>query len=82
MTLRFRTARGVGRLVPLEPGVPRTVEFGVCSRGPWSLTFSSSSRGFVGNRVVSAQSTEPEVVPSSCTNPQPSTPATAEGQPA
>jgi hypothetical protein len=82
MTLRFRTARGVGRLVQLEPGSPRTVEFGVCSSGPWSLTFSSSSRGFVGNRIVSAQSSEPELVPTHCANPLPSTPPVQEGQPA
>jgi hypothetical protein len=82
MTLRFQTGRRPARFVHLRPGVPRTVAFDVCSRGPWAVTFASNSRGFVGNRVVSAQSTEPQIVRGSCEHPQASTGAIQEGQPA
>ena len=66
MTIRFETAGGAPRQVRLLPGVPQRVRFDACSRGPWTLTFSSDSRGFVGSRIVSAQATEPTVVPGSC----------------
>jgi hypothetical protein len=55
--------------VRLRPGVPTAVEFEACARGRWQLTFVSDSRGFVGNRVVSALSTEPVFVPGSCRRP-------------
>jgi hypothetical protein len=62
MTMRFDS-----REVRLLPGVRRVVEFDVCSRGLWQLTFASSSRGFVGSRVVGAFSAaEPEFVPGPC----------------
>jgi hypothetical protein len=61
MVMRFRT-KDRTRDVRLLPGIPKLVEFQVCSRGPWAVSFVSSSRGFVGSRVVSAQSTEPEVM--------------------
>jgi hypothetical protein len=70
MVMRFRT-RDRTRDIRLVPGIPKVVEFQVCSRGPWAVAFSSSSRGFVGSRVVSAQSTEPEVLPGSCDRPAP-----------
>jgi hypothetical protein len=70
MVMRFRTSDRT-RDVRLLPGIPKLVEFQVCSRGPWAVTFVSSSRGFVGSRVVSAQSTEPQVVRGSCRRPAP-----------
>jgi hypothetical protein len=82
MTLRFQSGGGATRFVQLDPGVPRAVEFDVCSSGPWTLTFGSNSRGFVGNRVVSAQSTEPEVVLSGCKSWRPGTSTFRSGQPA
>jgi hypothetical protein len=66
MTIRFETATGARRQVRLLPGIPTAVEFEACSRGRWELTFVSDSRGFVGNRVVSALATEPVFVPRSC----------------
>ncbi len=67
MTIRFQEPGGKPpRAVRLVPGRPETVTFDVCSRGPWSLTYSSNVRGFVGSRVVSAQATEPRVVSTSC----------------
>ena len=70
MTIRFLASRGERRDVRLRPGVPETVEFEACSVGRWELTFVSDSRGFVGNRVVSAQSSEPVFVPSACRRPR------------
>jgi hypothetical protein len=67
MTLRFQTPGDPPRRIRLLPGIPQPVRFEVCSRGPWVLTFASDSRGFVGSRIVSAQATEPTVVPGSCT---------------
>jgi hypothetical protein len=52
--------------VRLEPGRPQTVTFEVCSTGPWHMTYTSSVRGFVGSRVVSAQATEPRIVSIHC----------------
>jgi hypothetical protein len=52
--------------VRLFPGVPTAVEIAVCARGRWQLTFVADSRGFVGNRVVSARATEPLFVPGTC----------------
>jgi hypothetical protein len=69
MTIRFDDGRGRHKDVRLQPGVARAVEFEVCSRGRWQLTFAANSRGFVGNRVVSARSTEPLFVPGSCARP-------------
>jgi hypothetical protein len=66
MTLRFQTPGGSPRRVRLLPGIPEPVRFEACSRGPWVLTFTSDSRGFVGSRIVSAQATEPTVVPGAC----------------
>jgi hypothetical protein len=66
MTLRFQAIDGARQDVRLLPGVPRSVELEVCSRGPWRVMFVSNSRGFVGDRVVSARSTEPVFVPGSC----------------
>jgi hypothetical protein len=68
MTMRFEPSGGATRVVQLLPGVPRTVELTACSRGPWAVSFTSSSRGFVGSRVVSAQSSEPLVTPADCTS--------------
>jgi hypothetical protein len=48
------------------PGVATPVELSVCSRGPWHASFLSSSRGFVGSRVVSALSTVPKLVLGPC----------------
>jgi hypothetical protein len=67
MTIRFQTQGRPPRLVRLRPGVPQPVSFAVCSHGPWVLTFTSSSRGFVGSRIVSAQATEPVVERGACT---------------
>jgi hypothetical protein len=66
MTIRFRPAGGVPRQVRLVPGIPQRVRFEACSRGPWVVSFVSDSRGFVGSRIVSAQATEPAVVPGTC----------------
>jgi hypothetical protein len=67
MRIRFQEP---GREQPLDvrlaPGRPQTVAFEICSRGPWYMTYTSSVRGFVGSRVVSAQATEPRIVPTSC----------------
>jgi hypothetical protein len=66
MTIRFLSSDGARRDLRLLPGVPQPIEFQACSRGRWQLTFVSDSRGFVGNRVVSAQATEPLFVPGAC----------------
>jgi hypothetical protein len=67
MTIRFQEPGGKRpRDVRLAPGRSQTVTFDVCSRGPWYTTYSSSVRGFVGSRVVSAQATEPRMVSTSC----------------
>jgi hypothetical protein len=71
MVIRFLSSHGERRDVRLLPGVPKAVEFEACSVGRWHLTFVSDSRGFVGNRVVSAQATEPVFVPASCRRPRP-----------
>ena len=55
MTIRLQEPGRPALDVPLVPGRPETVVFDVCSRGSWQLTYSSSMRGFVGSRVVSAQ---------------------------
>jgi hypothetical protein len=65
MTMSFQS-RTETRRVALQPGVPRTVSLDVCSQGPWSVTFTSSSRGFVGSRIVSALSGEPHFTPGAC----------------
>lgn len=66
MTIRFQPAGGLPRQVRLLPGNPQRVRFEACSRGPWVLSFASDSRGFVGSRIVSAQASEPRVVPGTC----------------
>ncbi|HET9324742.1 MAG TPA: hypothetical protein VFO03_12760 [Gaiellaceae bacterium] len=66
MTIRFQAGEGRARDVRLEPGVPRTVAFDVCSRGPWHVTYVSSVRGFVGTRVVSARAGEARLTPTAC----------------
>ena len=66
MTIRLQEPGRRPLDVPLVPGRPRTVAFDVCSRGAWQMTYGSTLRGFVGTRVVSAQSTEPRVSPISC----------------
>jgi hypothetical protein len=66
MTIRFQPAGSTSRNVRLLPGIPQRVRFEACSRGPWVLTFTSDSRGFVGSRIVSAQATEPTVVRGAC----------------
>lgn len=66
MTMRFETKGGGVREVQLMPGVATPVELSVCSRGPWHASFLSSSRGFVGSRVVSALSTVPKLVLGPC----------------
>lgn len=65
MTVRFHSEAGA-QDVRLLPGVSRAVELEVCARGRWHVTFVADSRGFVGNRVVSARSTEPLFVPGTC----------------
>jgi hypothetical protein len=67
MTIRFREA-GASRPrdLRLEPGRPETISFEVCSSVPWHVTYTSSVRGFVGTRVVSAQANAPQVVPIAC----------------
>jgi hypothetical protein len=76
MIMRFQAGTDAPRDVRLLPGIPQRVELQVCSRGRWQLVFVSSSRGFVGSRVVSAQSTEPEFVRGDCAAPTPSPPST------
>jgi hypothetical protein len=66
MTIRFTEPGKRAREVRLEPGRPETVTFDVCSRAAWHVTYLSSVRGFVGNRVVSAQASEPRVAPIAC----------------
>ena len=67
MTMRFQEPGGKRpQDLRLAPGRPQTITFEVCSRGPWHVTYTSSARGLVGSRVVSAQATEPRVAPSSC----------------
>jgi hypothetical protein len=67
MTIRFQEAGGKRpRDLRLAPGRPRTIAFDVCSSAPWQVTYTSSVRGFVGSRVVSAQSSQPQVAPIRC----------------
>jgi len=66
MTIRLQEPGRRPLEVPLVPGRPETVAFDVCSRGSWQMTYSSTMRGFVGSRVVSARSTEPRISPISC----------------
>ena len=66
MTIRLQEPGRPALDVPLVPGRSETVVFDVCSRGSWQLTYSSSMRGFVGSRVVSARSSEPRVSPIAC----------------
>ena len=66
MTMRFDEPGRRSRNVRLVPGRPETVVFRICSLGPWHMTYRSNIRGFVDTRVVSAQSTEPQVAPTSC----------------
>ena len=66
MTIRLQEPGRRPLEVPLVPGRPETVTFDVCSRGSWQMTYSSTMRGFVGSRVVSARSTEPRISPISC----------------
>jgi hypothetical protein len=66
LTLRFQEPGKRTRDVRLEPGRPQTVNFEVCSRGAWYVTYLSSARGFVGTRVVSAQASEARVSPLAC----------------
>ncbi|MDP9491210.1 MAG: hypothetical protein M3P42_03280, partial [Actinomycetota bacterium] len=66
MTVRFQEPGKRPRDVRLVAGQPEKVVLDVCSRGAWHMTYSSSVRGFVDSRVVSAQSTEPRVAPISC----------------
>jgi hypothetical protein len=74
MTIRFQEAGDRRpRDVRLEPGRPREVAFEVCSRGPWVVAYTSSVRGFVGSRVVSAQASEPRVSAARCSGPSPVT---------
>ncbi len=76
MTVRFKEAGGNRpRDLRLTPGRPKAISFDVCSSAPWHVTYSSSARGLVGNRVVSAQSSEPRVVPISCSPAVSRTPA-------
>jgi hypothetical protein len=66
MTIRLQEPGRSPLDVPLVAGRSETVVFDVCSRGSWQMTYSSSMRGFVGSRVVSAQSSEPRISPISC----------------
>jgi hypothetical protein len=66
MTIRFQEPGKRPQDLRLAPGRPETVTFEVCSSGPWQVTYTSSVRGLVGSRVVSAQATEPRAVPISC----------------
>jgi hypothetical protein len=66
MTVRLQEPGRPPLDVPLVPGRPETVVFDVCSRGSWQMTYSSSMRGFVGSRVVSAQASEPRISPIAC----------------
>jgi hypothetical protein len=67
MTIRFQEAGDKrSRDLRLVPGHPATISFEVCSSVPWHVTYTSSVRGLVGSRVVSAQSSEPRVVPFAC----------------
>jgi hypothetical protein len=63
MTIRFRGRDVFLPEVRLEPGVPQAVALPYCTRGVWRLPFEASSHGFVGSRVVSAHSSEPELLP-------------------
>ena len=70
MTIRFHEPGDRRpRDVRLEPGRPREVAFEVCSRGPWVVAYTSSVRGFIGSRVVSAQASEPRVSAAECSHP-------------
>jgi hypothetical protein len=66
MTIRLQERGRRPLEVPLVPGRLETVTFDVCSRGAWQMTYSSTVRGFVGSRVVSARSTEPRISPIPC----------------
>jgi hypothetical protein len=67
MTIRFQEAGARRpRDLRLTPGRPETISFDVCSSVPWHVTYTSSVRGFVGTRVVSAHAGEPHVVPIAC----------------
>jgi hypothetical protein len=66
MSIRFEERGKRPRVVRLTPGRPETITFHVCSSRPWHVTYTSSLRGFVGSRVVSAQAGEPKVVAAAC----------------
>ncbi|HEX7256314.1 MAG TPA: hypothetical protein VF236_10340 [Gaiellaceae bacterium] len=68
LTIRFTETGRRAQEVRLEPGRPQTVTFDVCSRAAWHVTYLASVRGFVGNRVVSAQASEPLVSRIACSS--------------
>src|SRR5688500_6828228 len=62
ITLRFRSPNMPRpAVVALRAGERRVVSFAACSRGPWSLSYVSDVRGFLGGRIVSAHSGDPVV---------------------
>ena len=76
VTLRF-TPKGLPPVtVRLRAGERRTISFPVCSRGPWFVSFVADDRGFVGGRIVSAQSGQPRLVGTGCAE----TPPPAKGE--
>jgi hypothetical protein len=52
--IRF-TARGVDRLLHVQPGKRVALRFHVPGGGPWSLHFKSSKQGYLGDRAVSVR---------------------------
>lgn len=59
VTMRFDMPDGSRRRVLLEPGVAQVVRIPVCAAGAWKVPYSSSVRGFLAGRVVSARSSRP-----------------------
>jgi hypothetical protein len=66
MTIRFKEPGRSAVDLRLQPDRPRTVQFDVCARRAWGVTYTSSVRGVVGGRVVSAYATEPQVSRADC----------------
>ena len=59
VTMRFDLPDGSRKRVVLEPGVAQVVRIAACSEGAWKVPFSSSVRGFLAGRVVSARASSP-----------------------
>ena len=49
------TGQGIDRIVRVHPGVRIPLRFSVPAGGPWSLHFSSTKQGYLGDRAVTVR---------------------------